>query len=51
MRFQRNEDGLLIYSVGPDRNDDGGTFSLDGKPGTDIGIHLRNPDRRARPAR
>jgi hypothetical protein len=48
LRLRRLPDGLVIYSVGPDRTDDGG--KLDRKqsvaPGADIGFQLWDPARR-----
>lgn len=51
LRFQRLEDGVIIYSVGLDGKDDGG--KLDRKnlvaPGTDMVFRLWNVDRRRQP--
>jgi hypothetical protein len=48
LRFKRLDDGGLIYSVGPDRKDDGG--KIDRKnytaPGTDMGFRLWNVEHR-----
>ncbi len=48
LRLRRLPDGLVVYSVGPDRTDDGG--NLDRKrptaPGTDIGFQLWDVSRR-----
>jgi hypothetical protein len=52
LRYRRNKDGVVIYSVGPDKVDDGGTLnrSNTGTPGPDIGIQLWDPDKRRQPA-
>jgi hypothetical protein len=51
LRYQRLQDGVAIYSVGPDGKDDGG--KLDRKnpvaPGTDMVFRLWNLDRRRQP--
>ncbi|MFO0843285.1 MAG: hypothetical protein U0797_12960 [Gemmataceae bacterium] len=44
--YAAREDGVVIYSVGADLSDDGGKLELSGKPGTDLGVRLYNPDRR-----
>jgi hypothetical protein len=48
LRLRRLPDGLLVYSVGPDRTDDGGR--LDRKqpdePGSDLGFQLWDSERR-----
>jgi hypothetical protein len=49
LRFLRLPDGVVIYSVGPDGNDDGGNVTdMSGleKPGTDTGFRLWDPARR-----
>jgi hypothetical protein len=53
LRFRRLEDGLVIYSVGLDRTDDGGKLDRKrpGEPGTDVGFQLWDADRRITPAR
>ncbi len=52
LRYRRLDDGVVIYSVGPDGQDDGG--NLDPKnpvrPGSDLGYRLWDVPRRARPA-
>jgi hypothetical protein len=51
LRFKRLDDGVLIYSLGPDQEDDGG--KIDRKkystPGSDLGFRLWNVDRRRQP--
>jgi hypothetical protein len=49
--LKRLGDGLVVYSVGPDGRDDGGTFSpaLAVPPGQDLGWRLWNPAARGRP--
>jgi hypothetical protein len=52
LRFSRvEEDGLVIYSVGPDRTDDGGNLTTKvANPGEDHGFRLWDPaHRRAAP--
>ena len=51
LRYKRLEDGVLIYSVGPDGKDDGGKINRKDlvAPGTDMGFRLWNPDRRRQP--
>jgi hypothetical protein len=48
LRFRRLEDGIVIYSLGPDGQDNGGTLSREYKPapGTDIGFRLWDRGRR-----
>jgi hypothetical protein len=48
IRMQKTEEGLLFYSVGPDRQDDGGKLEARyrGSPGTDFGLRLWELDRR-----
>jgi hypothetical protein len=52
LRCRRLVDGVLFYSIGPDRVDNGGVFT--GKqytaPGTDVGFRLWDPAARRRPA-
>jgi hypothetical protein len=54
LRYRRIDDGILIYAVGADLVDNGGTLAALPKDiddaGTDIGFRLRNPDRRHLPA-
>jgi hypothetical protein len=48
LRYRRLADGVIIYTVGEDQQDDGGQRVLirAGKPDRDIGFQLWNPDRR-----
>jgi hypothetical protein len=48
--YRLTDEGAVVYAAGPDRIDDGGT-ALDstGKPGTDVGFRLLNPDKRRQP--
>jgi len=50
LRLGHLPDGLVIYSVGPDKTDDGGKIdrSHPGAPGTDLGFQLWDPDRRGK---
>jgi ABC-type transport system involved in multi-copper enzyme maturation permease subunit len=51
LRYRRNKEGVVIYSVGPDGFDDGGNLDR-AKPlstGTDLGIQLWDPDKRRQP--
>jgi hypothetical protein len=52
LRFLLTEDGLLIYSIGPDRKDNGGNINRQRsiEPGTDLGFQLWDPARRRQPA-
>jgi hypothetical protein len=52
LRLRRFADGLVVYSVGADGRDDGGTFDRKhpDMPGTDIGYQLWNVARRRQPA-
>jgi hypothetical protein len=48
LRYRRDSEGIIVYSVGPDRTDDGGDrqkFNSVG-PGRDIGFRLSDVDRR-----
>lgn len=50
IRFRRTENGVVIYSVGPDGQDDEGNLSPRSDPGTDHGFRLWDvPARRAAP--
>jgi len=51
MRIVRIDGGWAVYSVGPDRTDNGGTFHPRRRtdPGTDVGYRLWDVDRRRRP--
>ena len=44
LRWRRLKDGLVIYSVGPDRQDDGGNLDRKNpdRPGSDLGFQLRD---------
>jgi hypothetical protein len=48
LRYRHLADGVVIYSVGLDRIDDGGNIERIkfNEPGTDIGFQLWNPERR-----
>jgi hypothetical protein len=48
LRYRRNKDGVVIYSIGPDKIDDGGKVSRTGTgtPAPDVGIQLWDPDQR-----
>lgn len=59
LRYRRRADGVVIYAVGLDGKDDGGTkllrpFVRPPKPeewaGVDLGMRLWNPDQRRQPA-
>ncbi len=58
LHYRRTTDGVLIYSVGPDGNDDGGKIDRKNPtaPGTDLGFqlwdvpHRRQPWRPVKPA-
>jgi hypothetical protein len=47
-RARRLEDGIVIYTLGPDGQDNGGALSREYKPapGTDIGFRLWDPEQR-----
>jgi hypothetical protein len=56
LRYRRLDDGVVIYSVGPDGKDNGGKFGKDPmKEGTDRGFRLwdvpirRQPPKPAKP--
>jgi hypothetical protein len=51
LRYRRAVDGVVIYSVGPDRTDDSGNLTTKpAKPGEDHGFRLWDPEhRRAEP--
>jgi tRNA A-37 threonylcarbamoyl transferase component Bud32 len=48
LRYLRRPDGVTVYSVGPDGQDDGGRVEADG---TDVGFRLWDVNRRRAPAR
>jgi hypothetical protein len=52
LRLRAVEDGLLIYSIGHDRQDDGGKFdrNMPNAPNSDIVFQLWNVDERRKPA-
>src|SRR5262249_52607948 len=52
LRLARREDGIAVYSVGPDREDHGGVLEQDGEgkqEKSDIGLRLWNPEKRGLP--
>jgi hypothetical protein len=51
IRIRQLDDGLVVYSIGPDNNDDGGNVldTVDSRA-KDVGIRLWNPDNRRQPA-
>ena len=51
LRLKRMPDGLLIYSVGPDGKDNGGTIDPEQpySPGSDMGLRLWDIDSRRQP--
>jgi hypothetical protein len=53
LRLKRLPDGLVIYSVGPDGKDDGGTLNRQKpiEPGSDIGLRLWDVPARRQPPR
>src|SRR5262249_47959001 len=48
LRYKWLADGVLFYSIGPDRTDNGGVIDLQNpiRPGTDMGIRLWNAEAR-----
>ncbi len=50
LRYRRLPDGVLCYSVGPDRTDNGGAVGSGSpvNPGTDLGVRLWDPAERRR---
>jgi hypothetical protein len=52
LRWRRLDDGAVVYSVGPDGQDNGGKLDLTNPeaPGTDLGFRLWDVDRRRQPA-
>jgi hypothetical protein len=52
LRYRRLEDGVVIYSVGPDRKDHGGRLTREIPPpeGADLGFCLWDPSKRRQPA-
>jgi hypothetical protein len=53
LRYRRLKDGVLMYSVGPDEQDNGGKLDREDprKPGTDIGFQLWDVNSRRQPWR
>ena len=52
LRYRRLKDGVVIYSVGPDRKDHGGHLTREVPPpeGADLGFRLWEPSKRRQPA-
>jgi hypothetical protein len=52
LRYRKVGDGIVVYSIGPDRKDDGGKldYKTPGAPGTDLGFRLWHPEKRPPPA-
>jgi hypothetical protein len=52
LRWRRVQDGAVIYSIGPDRQDNGGTFDAKktNGPGVDLGLRLWDTGKRRRAA-
>jgi hypothetical protein len=53
LRFARLKDGVVIYAVGPDKQDNGGNIQRVGleQPGSDVGFRLWDPPQRRQPPR
>jgi hypothetical protein len=52
LRFRRTKDGIMIYSVGYDGQDNGGKLENNGMiPGTDLGVRLWDVSKRRQPAK
>jgi hypothetical protein len=53
LRYKRRAEGVIVYSVGPDETDDGGTLDRRDRvrPGTDTGFRLWDVEHRRRPPR
>ena len=51
LHYRRLEDGVVVYSVGPDREDNGGHLARQNPkvPKTDLGFRLWDPDHRGEP--
>jgi hypothetical protein len=51
LRFRRLDDGLVVYAVGPDGQDNGGNLrrASSDVPGTDEGLRLWVPEKRRQP--
>jgi hypothetical protein len=52
LHLRRTDDGLIIYSLGADRQDNGGNINRNSNasPGTDLGLRLWDVGRRRQPA-
>jgi hypothetical protein len=51
LRYRRLDDGVVVYAVGPDRQDDGGALSYGNpQPGEDVGFRLWDVAARRQPA-
>jgi hypothetical protein len=52
LRPRRTDDGLVIYSLGADRQDNGGSINRDdvGVDGTDLGLRVWDVGKRRQPA-
>jgi hypothetical protein len=50
LRLRRTDDGIIVYSIGPDRADNGGTLDREHPvdPGTDLGFQLWDAGQRGR---
>jgi hypothetical protein len=53
LRYRQGEDGVVVYSVGPDGRDDGGRFDRENptRAGADLGFGLWDVKERRRPPR
>ena len=51
LRYLRTADGVVVYSVGPDRSDNQGNLVRNAKPtdGTDVGFQLWDVAKRRQP--
>ncbi len=51
LRYKRLPDGVLVYSIGPDGQDDGGALNrkVPGASGSDLGFRLWDVERRRQP--
>jgi hypothetical protein len=52
LKYVKRDDGVTVYSIGPDEQDDGGTIraKFTNEPGQDVGFRLYDPGRRGLPA-
>jgi hypothetical protein len=50
LRLRRLADGLVVYSVGTDKADDGGSVHTTGGPAKDMGVRLWDPEHRRQSA-